>query len=94
MSITILEVAYQRLAEQTGKPVAEFGPVNGADLESVHLQIMGGCENCGATLAAYNGYPSTSGYWRCSGCLGEHGFESVAAFEHWERENATRAGGA
>jgi hypothetical protein len=91
-AVTILDVAYQRLAEQTGKPVAEFGPVNGADLESVDLAIMGGCEVCGATLAAYNGCPSRSGYWRCaSGCIGGDGFETVAQFEAFE--NATRAGG-
>ena len=41
---------------------------------------MGGCEGCHATLAAYNAYPSTSGYWRCADCIGQTGFATVEDF--------------
>ena len=88
MAITVLEVCVERLGADADKPL------NGADFEAADLAIMGGCERCHATLAAYNGYPSRSGYWRCQGCLGDHGFETVAEFEAWAQENATRAGGA
>ena len=44
------------------------------------VDIIGGCQSCGATIAAYNAYPSTSGYWRCADCIGEDGFATVADF--------------
>lgn len=73
MPITFLDLAVHRGAkrqeDQTG--------INGAEFERVGLQIMGGCEVCGASLAAYNGYPAKSGYWRCSHDIGNEGFETV-----------------
>src|SRR6516165_4103602 len=45
------------------------------------VDILGGCQSCHATIAAYNAYPSTSGYWRCAGCIGETGFATVADFK-------------
>ena len=35
------------------------------------VDIIGGCQGCAATIAIYNAYPSTSGYWRCAGCIGD-----------------------
>ena len=44
------------------------------------VEIIGGCQKCAATIAAYNAYPSTSGYWRCADCIGDTGFATVADF--------------
>lgn len=68
MSITILELATYRLGRDAS---------TGADFEEAGLQIMGGCGGCGASLAAYNAYPSRDGYWRCSDCIEDDGWETV-----------------
>ena len=44
------------------------------------VDILGGCQGCHATIAAYNAYPSTSGYWRCADCIGDDGYATVADF--------------
>ena len=44
------------------------------------VDILGGCQGCQATIACYNAYPSTSGYWRCADCIGEDGFATTADF--------------
>jgi hypothetical protein len=44
------------------------------------VDILGGCQDCQATIACYNAYPSTSGYWRCADCIGADGFATVADF--------------
>ena len=44
------------------------------------VDILGGCQGCQATIACYNAYPSTSGYWRCADCIGNTGFATVADF--------------
>jgi hypothetical protein len=44
------------------------------------VDILGGCQGCQATIACYNAYPSTSGYWRCADCIGTDGFATVADF--------------
>lgn len=67
--ITILELAKFRAK---GAEVR-----TGEDFENVGLQILGGCEVCGASIACYNAYPSRSGYWRCEGCVGDSGYETV-----------------
>lgn len=72
--VTILKLALYRL----GLP-DDTSSLNGAQFAEVGLQIMGGCEVCGATLAAYNACPSKSGYWRClNGCIGNDGWYDVA----------------
>ena len=69
MAVTILELATFRLGREAR---------NGADFEEAELPIMGGCQCCGATVAAYNACPSTSGYLRCAGgCIGEDGFATA-----------------
>ena len=44
------------------------------------VDIIGGCQSCAATIAVYNAYPSTSGYWRCADCIGQDGFATIATF--------------
>ena len=46
------------------------------------VDILGGCQSCHATIAAYNAYPSTSGYWRCADCIGDTGFVTVTDFKN------------
>ena len=40
------------------------------DCLTAGVDILGGCQGCQATIAVYNAYPSTSGYWRCADCIG------------------------
>lgn len=68
-AVTILELAEHRLGRHAR---------NGADFADAGLPIMGGCERCGATVAAYNSHPSRSGYLRCGGCIGDDGWTDVA----------------
>lgn len=73
MSITILELASHRLGRDAS---------NGADFAEAELPIMGGCECCGASIAAYNACPSKSGYLRCAnGCIGDAGWDDVIEAE-------------
>ena len=69
MSITILDLAKHR-----GVKEDENGGINGAEFARVDLAIFGGCARCAASLAAYNAYPTDSGYWMCSDCVGDNGF--------------------
>ena len=50
------------------------------DCLATGVDILGGCQGCHATIAAYNAYPSTSGYWRCADCIGDDGYATVADF--------------
>lgn len=59
--VTILDLAKYRLG--LGDDVTTL---TGADFQHAGLAIMGGCMICGATLAAYNGCPTKSGYWACA----------------------------
>ncbi len=50
----------------------------GADFEEAGVPMLGGCEICGASIAAYNACPSKTGHLRClSGCIGDLGFAST-----------------
>jgi hypothetical protein len=69
--ITIMEAATHMLGRSA---------MNGADYQEAGLPIMGGCEHCGASIAAYNAYPSTSGYLRCADCIGPDGYATADAF--------------
>jgi hypothetical protein len=57
------------------------------------VDILGGCQGCHATIAAYNAYPSTSGYWRCADCIGDTGYATVADFTTHEATNTCPACG-
>ena len=72
MPVTIMELASHRLGRR-----AE----NGADYEEAGLPIIGGCVGCGATVAAYNAYPSKSGFLACADCIGEGGWDDVESAE-------------
>ena len=48
------------------------------------VDMLGGCERCHATIAAYNAYPSTSGFWRCADCIGDDGFDTATDFVNAE----------
>lgn len=67
--VTILQLAEFIL----GRPAE-----NGEDFAQAELPMLGGCEVCHATIAAYNACPSRTGYLRCAeGCIGELGYSSV-----------------
>lgn len=68
MPITLKDLASYLLGREA---------VNGADYGEVGLPIMGGCEVCYASIAAYNAYPSKSGFIRCAAHIGDDGWESA-----------------
>jgi hypothetical protein len=72
MPITILDYVKFQIGEQDSYTAQDF--------YSTGVDIMGGCEGCRSTLAAYNAYPSKSGYWRCADCIGQTGFATVGEF--------------
>lgn len=79
MPITILEVAKAR-----GAKIEADGTMTGQAFNDVGLDILGGCRTCGASIAAYNAYPTRSGYWSCHDCLSPaQGFSTVEDFELW-----------
>jgi hypothetical protein len=71
--VTVYELACYRLGLHAG----ESG-LTGADFDRVRLPIMGGCEVCHATVAAYNACPSRTGFLRCaSGCIAGEGWDTA-----------------
>ena len=72
MPITILDYVKSVVGDKDFY-TAEDCLANGVD-------ILGGCQGCQATIAVYNAYPSTSGYWRCADCIGNDGYATVAGF--------------
>lgn len=74
--ITILDVAMAR-----GAKTDDDGGINLEEFEKLGLPMFGGCVGCGESLAAYNAYPTTSGYIACRECSHKSGFETVQAFE-------------
>ena len=73
MSITILDYVKSVVGEKDTYTDDDFFR-NG-------VGTLGHCQRCAATLAAYNAYPSTSGFWRCADCIGDTGFATVADFK-------------
>jgi hypothetical protein len=78
-AITVYDLAVHRLREQgLIAPDGEVESLSGADFDRVGLPMTGGCEVCGASVAAYNSCPSKTGFIRCeNGCVGELGYETV-----------------
>lgn len=79
--VTIMDVALAWGAEAD-----EAGGMTGEAFDRLGLPFLGGCEGCEATIAAYNAYPSRSGFLRCDDCVGvgdpDHlGYATVRAFE-------------
>ncbi|MGH3177766.1 MAG: hypothetical protein ACRDPF_28305 [Streptosporangiaceae bacterium] len=73
MPITILD--YVRTV------VGDKDTYSAEDFSRNGVGMTGGCQLCAATIACYNAYPSTSGYWRCADCIGHDGFATVADFK-------------
>jgi hypothetical protein len=72
--VTVLDLARYRL----GRATNDDGPMTGADFLRAQLPIMGGCQVCHATVAAYNACPTRTGYLRCAdGCVDAMGFTTV-----------------
>ena len=72
MAITVLELAIFRGAKESPE-----GGMSGAEIERVGLPFMGGCQRCGACIAAYNASPSQTGYLMCTKeCIGDVGYET------------------
>lgn len=76
--ITVLQLAEAR-ASAAGLPL----PRTGEDFNAVDLSIMGGCQRCAASIAAYNAYPSRTGFWQCGDCIGRDGFATAEEAEAW-----------
>jgi hypothetical protein len=72
MPITILDYVREQAGDKPS--YAEH------DFTSNGVQLVGGCERCLAVIAAYNAYPSRSGYWRCADCIEDTGYGTVAEF--------------
>lgn len=66
--VTIQELADYRLGREAS---------TGADYAAAGVAILGGCECCGAGLAAYNAYPARTGWWRCGSCIADLGWQTV-----------------
>lgn len=73
--VTIMELARYRLGPGRGEQTT----LTAEDLASVGLAILGGCFDCGATIAAYNAYPARDGYWKCDECIRGDGYPTVQA---------------
>ena len=72
MAITVLELAVFRGAKESPD-----GGMSGGEIERVGLPFMGGCQACGACIAAYNASPTKTGYLMCThGCVGDVGYET------------------
>jgi hypothetical protein len=79
---TILDIAKTRGAKED-----DNGGINGAEFARVRLPLMGGCQICNATIAAYNAYPGINGYLVGNCCVDEvEVFETIEAFEMSEEE--------
>lgn len=82
-SITVFDVAIA-----WGARADEDGGVSGAEFARLGLPLVGGCEACGATIAAYNACPSRTGFLRCAAsCIDGLGFATVAEFEAFDRDD-------
>lgn len=69
--ITVMDLAMHRGAQEID------GGINASEFWRVGLDIIGGCRRCGASIAAYNAHPTKSGFWACSDCVGDDGWDSV-----------------
>jgi hypothetical protein len=81
MPITILDYVKSVTGEKTIYTVEDFATAG--------VDTLGGCQICGATLAPYNAYPSTSGYWRCADCIGDSGFTTIEKFTAFDTGTGT-----
>ena len=84
--ITLIDVAVGRGAQQ-----AENGSFSGAEFDKVGLPLTGGCQACGAVIAAYNAAPTKTGWLSCAtdACAGDQGFATIAEFEAFTETHFT-----
>ena len=54
------------------------GSMSGAEFERLGLPMFGGCQGCGASLAAYNAHPQRNGYLACGDCARD-GWDDAAS---------------
>jgi len=71
-AITIMQLAQHRLG-----PEYDGHALTGAEFQKVGLPIVGGCEVCHATVAAFNSCPSKTGYIRCRDCIEDLGYPTA-----------------
>lgn len=83
--LTILDIASAMGAKRD-----ETGAISMAEFNRLDLPFFAGCEQCAASLAPYNSYPSQSGFIRCKDCIDDYGFATIeefnAAFDSNEAE--------
>lgn len=81
MAITMLEVVAQVL----GRDLEIESEFSAGDFEQAGRPMLGGCQSCGATIAAYNMFPTRTGFTSCADCLLDgQGFETVEDLLTWE----------
>lgn len=73
--MTALEIA-TILCSREGLPE----PKTGEDFAAVGIPILGGCQRCGATIAAYNAHPQKNGFWACGDCNAD----PIITMDDWE----------
>ena len=75
---TILDIA-----KAWGAKEDENGGINGGEFERLGLPLLGGCQNCGASIAAYNAYPGRNGFLigTCCSSGGDEVYQTVEEFE-------------
>lgn len=76
LPVSILDIAIAH-----GAKAEPDGAYTWGEFARLGLPFMAGCEVCGAVLAVYNAYPSTSGYTRCADDIGNEGYATVADFD-------------
>jgi hypothetical protein len=84
-NITIHDYAVAKGAQPT-EPGGES--YSGGEYERLGLPFFSGCQGCGASLAPYNAFPSTTGFIRCRDCVEGFGYDTVEAFDTALKEEA------
>jgi uncharacterized Zn finger protein len=72
MPITILDYVRSQVGDKLYYSAQDF--------TSNGVEVVGGCERCPAVIAAYNAYPSRSGYWRCAECIEDTGYSTAEEY--------------
>ena len=76
--ITICDIAIGLKPELNEKE-----SLNGEDFDNLGLPMFGGCQYCGASIAAFNAHPGKNGYLVGSCCATEE--NTITSFEEWMR---------
>ena len=73
--VTILDCAIA-----AGAKPNEDGNFTAQAINDAGFPMFGGCSGCQASLAAYNMYPTRTGFVKCKDCVGDIGFATTDAF--------------